>query len=123
MAYAVKTLNLDHDMEVKIVIFDTNGNRRFDSLSQVYIEGAHAVIVVYDITDEDSFETARSWVERLQEESNPNIFVALVGNKADLASARIVKYEVIYVCCKVHVHVRRSNFMMLNLSCNCVRLY
>ena len=58
---------------------------------------------MYDITNEDTFEIALSCVERLQELSRPNIFVALLGNKADLVGARMVKYEVIHVCCKVHV--------------------
>ena len=89
-------------MKVKIAIWDTAGSERYDSMSLYYCRGAQAAIVVYDITNEDTFETARSWVERLQE-IRPIVFVALVGNKADLASARMVKYEVIHVCCKVHV--------------------
>ena len=97
-----ETLNLDHDMEVKIRIWDTIGHESFDISSQFYCRRAHAVIVVYDITNEDTFKKAKTWVERLQELSRPNVFVAVVGTKADLASARMVKYEVfIHVGCKV----------------------
>ena len=89
-------------MKVRIAIWDTTSCELDDCISLYICRGAQAAIVVYDITNEDTFERARSWVERLQE-IRPDVFVALVGNKADLASARMVKYEVIHVCCKVHV--------------------
>ena len=82
---------------MKIGIWDTAGNERFDSVSAMYCRGAHAAIVVYDITQEKSFWKARSWLQRLQYEATPNIFKALVGNKADFVSKREVEYKVICV--------------------------
>ena len=57
-----------------------------------------AVFIVYDITQQDSLGNAREWLDIVQSESGPNIFKALVGNKADLGSERTVSYKVICVC-------------------------
>ena len=93
--FHTKRVHLDHDRDVKIGILDTAGIERSDTLSAMCCRRAHAAIVVYDITQKNSFYKARSWFERLPCHANPNIFKALVGNKADLVSKRDVEYEVI----------------------------
>ncbi len=60
----------------------------------MYYRGAQAAIVVYDITNQDTFMRAKTWVKELQRQASPNIVIALAGNKADLASKRMVEYEV-----------------------------
>jgi len=78
----------------------------------MYYRGAQAAIVVYDITNQvvadselvlsyseifffkESFAKAKNWVKELQRQANPNIVIALSGNKADLAAKRVVEYEV-----------------------------
>ncbi|ROT62985.1 Rab GTPase [Penaeus vannamei] len=52
-----------------------------------------AAIVVYDITNQDTFGRAKTWVKELQRQASPNIVIALAGNKADLANKRMVEYE------------------------------
>ena len=79
---------------VKYEIWDTAGQERYRGLIPVYCRGAHAVLVVYDISDETSFEGAKNWLRQLEQETSPNRVVALLGNKADLASKREVDYEV-----------------------------
>ncbi|VDP24037.1 unnamed protein product [Soboliphyme baturini] len=59
----------------------------------MYYRGAQAAIVVYDITNQESFTKAKNWVRELQRQANPNIVIALAGNKADLANKRMVEYE------------------------------
>ena len=83
---------------MKLDIWDTAGAAIFDSWSSRLCDGAHAIIVVYDITKEPSFERAKNWVRKIQEMAIPKIFLALVGNKADLEANRKVKREV--VCLK-----------------------
>merc|ERR1712168_1667172 len=63
------------------------------SLAPMYYRGAQAAIVVYDITNADTFERAKSWVKELQRQASPNIVIALSGNKADLTTNRIVEYD------------------------------
>jgi GTPase SAR1 family protein len=56
----------------------------------MYYRGAAAAIVVYDITNYDSFLRAKQWVKELQRQGNTNIVIALAGNKADLSDKRKV---------------------------------
>lgn len=56
----------------------------------MYYRGAAAAIVVYDITNAESFKGAKSWVKELQRRGDPSVIIALAGNKADLASRRKV---------------------------------
>ena len=60
----------------------------------MYYRGAAAAIVVYDITNKESFNGAKSWVKELQRRGDPNVVIALAGNKADLHNKRRVEIEV-----------------------------
>ncbi|KAK9106442.1 hypothetical protein Syun_022453 [Stephania yunnanensis] len=59
----------------------------------MYYRGAAAAIIVYDITSMDSFTRAKKWVQELQKQGNPNMVMALAGNKADLEDKRKVTTE------------------------------
>lgn len=59
----------------------------------MYYRGAQAAIVVYDITNQDTFGRAKTWVKELQRQASPNIVIALAGNKQDLANKRMVEFE------------------------------
>jgi len=91
-AFLTQTVCLD-DTTVKFEIWDTAGQERYHSLAPMYYRGAQAAIVVYDITNADTFERAKSWVKELQRQASPNIVIALAGNKADLTTNRIVEYD------------------------------
>lgn len=91
-AFLTQTLCLD-DTTVKFEIWDTAGQERYHSLAPMYYRGAQTAIVVYDITSQDSFAKAKTWVKELQKQANPNIVIALSGNKADLANKRMVEYD------------------------------
>ena len=79
---------------VKFDIWDIAGNDRFDELSASLCRRCQASIVVYDITNVESFSRAKQWIQELQSKISPGIFIALVGNKNDLANRREVEYEV-----------------------------
>jgi small GTP-binding protein len=81
------------DFTVKFEIWDTAGQERYHSLAPMYYRGAAAAIVVYDITNRQSFVRAKSWVRELQRQGNPNIVIALAGNKLDLEEQRKVEVE------------------------------
>ena len=65
---------------------------RYRSLAPMYYRGASAAIVVYDITNKDSFNGAKSWVKELQRRGDPNVVIALAGNKSDLEHKRAVSH-------------------------------
>jgi len=91
-AFLTQTVSVN-DFVVKFEIWDTAGQERYHSLAPMYYRGAAAAIVVYDITNRQSFVRAKSWVKELQRQGNPNIVIALSGNKLDLADQRKVEIE------------------------------
>uniref|UniRef100_A0A3Q2YSH7 small monomeric GTPase n=1 Tax=Hippocampus comes TaxID=109280 RepID=A0A3Q2YSH7_HIPCM len=91
-AFLTQTVSLD-DVTVKFEIWDTAGQERYHSLAPMYYRGAQAAIVVYDITNTDTFVRAKNWVKELQRQANPNIVIALAGNKADIADKRAVEHQ------------------------------
>eukprot|EP00163_Fabomonas_tropica_P033403 TRINITY_DN875_c0_g1_i1.p1 TRINITY_DN875_c0_g1~~TRINITY_DN875_c0_g1_i1.p1 ORF type:complete len:214 (-),score=60.73 TRINITY_DN875_c0_g1_i1:416-1057(-) len=88
-AFLTQTVSLN-DTTVKFEIWDTAGQERYHSLAPMYYRGAAAAVVAYDITNRDSFNRAKAWVKELQRQGNPNIVIALAGNKADLDAKRKV---------------------------------
>ena len=66
----------------------------------MYYKGAKAIIVVFDITNKDSFEGANKWIDEI-EESNKSCFTFLVGNKIDLISNRAISENTIDEFCKM----------------------
>lgn len=76
-AFLTQTVALD-DATVKFEIWDTAGQERYRSLAPMYYRGAAAAIIVYDITNPDSFAGAKSWVKELQRRGDTNVVIALV---------------------------------------------
>jgi len=76
------------DITVKFEIWDTAGQERYRSLAPMYYRGASAAVIVYDVTNKDSFDGAKSWVHELQGVNrSDNLVIALAGNKADLVES------------------------------------
>ena len=91
-AFLTQTLHVDGDT-MKFEIWDTAGQERYHSLAPMYYRGANAAVIVYDITSIDSFERAKKWVTELDKQAQPEIVIALVGNKTDLQTQRQVQKE------------------------------
>ncbi len=89
-AFLTASVALD-DITVKLEIWDTAGQERYHSLAPMYYRGAAAAIVVYDITNRDSFGRSKLWVQELQRQGKQNMVIVLVGNKLDLADQRQVE--------------------------------
>ncbi|KAI0157498.1 rab protein [Xylariaceae sp. FL1272] len=71
----------------RLNIFDTAGQERFRTLSTSYYRGAHAVILVYDISNRKSFATMEKWCEEARINANPEAVLYLVGSKLDKVSS------------------------------------
>eukprot|EP00252_Welwitschia_mirabilis_P015387 TRINITY_DN33815_c0_g1_i1.p1 TRINITY_DN33815_c0_g1~~TRINITY_DN33815_c0_g1_i1.p1 ORF type:complete len:203 (+),score=49.72 TRINITY_DN33815_c0_g1_i1:263-871(+) len=93
-SFLSQTIALQDSTTVKFEIWDTAGQERYASLAPLYYRGASAAVVVYDITCMETFQKAQFWVKELQKHANPDIVMALVGNKADLEEKRSVAREV-----------------------------
>ena len=78
---------------MKLQIWDTAGQERFRTITSSYYRGAHGIIVVYDVTDAESFNNVKQWLSEIDRYANENVNKLLVGNKSDLTSKRAVDYE------------------------------
>ncbi|KAK7843368.1 ras-related protein rhn1 [Quercus suber] len=92
-AFFSQTLAVN-DATLKFEIWDTAGQERYHSLAPMYYRGAAAAIIVYDITNAESYARAKKWVQELQKQGNPTMVMALAGNKTDLEDKRKVTAEV-----------------------------
>lgn len=87
--YLDKRLNVGK-RSVKLMIWDTAGQERFHSLAPIYYRDANGALLVYDITDRDSFTKVRHWVKELRKIVGKNIVLVIAGNKADMEKKRQV---------------------------------
>ncbi|KAJ8440617.1 hypothetical protein Cgig2_031034 [Carnegiea gigantea] len=78
---------------IKAQIWDTAGQERYRAVTSAYYRGALGAVVVYDITNRQSFNHVTRWVEELRDRTDGSIVIMLVGNKADLSSQREVPTE------------------------------
>eukprot|EP00301_Raphidiophrys_heterophryoidea_P027846 c9850_g1_i1.p1 GENE.c9850_g1_i1~~c9850_g1_i1.p1 ORF type:complete len:205 (-),score=51.91 c9850_g1_i1:349-963(-) len=85
----VHSLEID-GRSVRLQIWDTAGQERFRSISSTYYRGAHGIVIVYDITNPESFNNVSRWLADVAKFAKGNVNKILVGNKLDLASARQV---------------------------------
>ena len=90
-SYLTKTATID-GITYDLNIWDTAGQELYRSLTPMYYRNAHAAIVVFDITNRQSFSAARRWIEELRG-TGENSFVIIVGNKIDLEDARQVSEQ------------------------------
>merc|ERR1712010_361996 len=87
-----KTMYLE-DRTVRLQLWDTAGQERFRSLIPTYIRDSTVAVVVYDITNVNSFEQVTRWVEDVRAERGNDVIIVLVGNKTDLADKRHVSID------------------------------
>lgn len=90
--FKIRTINVDEKV-CKLQIWDTAGQERFKTITSSYYKGAHGIIVVYDITDRDSFNAVHTWMSEIEKYTQDNITRILVGNKTDLENKRAVSFE------------------------------
>jgi small GTP-binding protein len=78
---------------VELQLWDTAGQERYRSLVSVYYRNSVAVLVVYDITNRDSFKSVPGWIEAFRSVAGTENAVFVVGNKSDLRDRRTVTFE------------------------------
>jgi Ras-related protein Rab-1A len=88
----IRTLELD-GKTVKLQIWDTAGQERFRTITSSYYRGAHGIIVVYDVTDQESFNNVKQWMNEIDRYANEKVNKMLVGNKCDLTSKKVVQTD------------------------------
>jgi len=81
------------DRTVRLQLWDTAGQERFRSLIPSYIRDSSVAVVVYDITNRNSFLNTAKWIDDVRTERGTDVVMMLVGNKTDLADKRQVSVE------------------------------
>lgn len=89
--FKIRTIDLD-GKTIKLQIWDTAGQERFRTITSSYYRGAHGIIVVYDCTDQESFNNVKTWLEEIDRYACDNVNKLLVGNKSDLHTKKVVDY-------------------------------
>ena len=79
--------------KVKLQIWDTAGQERFKTILASYFRGANGILLIYDITDRESFESLTHWLNEIEKNANKNIKILLIGNNCDLEEQRQVSYQ------------------------------
>jgi Ras-related protein Rab-11A len=90
--FMTKGLKIDN-RDVKVQIWDTAGQERFRAISRSIYHGAKGAMLVYDITNKQSFDNIPNWLNELVSHVSPSTVIMLIGNKCDLEHLRAVKKE------------------------------
>ena len=86
-AYQQQTILLDNGSKIKFHVWDTTGDERFKSMTNLYYRDAQVAIITYDITNESTFSSIDFWIQELKYKvENDNMILCLVGNKCDVSS-------------------------------------
>jgi len=91
--YKYKCITLKEGKNIKLQIWDTAGQERFRTIAKSYYKGAHGIILMYDVTDQKSFDSIKKWLEQIKEEAPNKVSVLLVANKIDIEKRIITKED------------------------------
>ncbi|KAG9398593.1 GTP-binding protein of the rab [Aphanomyces cochlioides] len=90
--FKVKTIELD-GKTIKLHVSDIAGQERFRDVATNYFHGAHGILVVYDVTDSESFQHVKEWLDEIDKKASEHVNKLLVGNKSDLTAERAVSTD------------------------------
>jgi small GTP-binding protein len=91
-SFSSKRVEID-EKNILFHIWDTAGQEKYRSLAPMYYRGAAAAVIVYDITDPESFEKMKGWIQELKRLASPGITLAVVGNKCDMEESREINTD------------------------------
>ncbi|XP_021285725.1 GTP-binding protein YPTM2-like isoform X2 [Herrania umbratica] len=112
--FKIRTVEQD-GKTIKLQIWDTAGQERFRTITSSYYRGAHGIIIVYDVTDQESFNNVKQWLSEIDRYASENVNKLLVGNKCDLTANKVVSYETAKMNLAFHLW-RLAQKMLLMLS-------
>ena len=82
-----------NEKSIKLMIYDTAGHERFRTLSKNQISSTKGILIVYDVTEKESFDALNFWMKSFKENANKNAICLIIGNKIDLENKRVIGYD------------------------------
>jgi Ras-related protein Rab-8A len=86
--YKIRTVEVN-GKRIKLQIWDTAGQERFRTITSAYYRGAMGIMLVYDVSDERSFNNIRNWIRNVEQNATEGVNMILVGNKSDMGEKRV----------------------------------
>ncbi|XP_050730366.1 ras-related protein Rab-8A-like isoform X2 [Eriocheir sinensis] len=90
--FKIRTIELD-GKKIKLQIWDTAGQERFRTITTAYYRGAMGIMLVYDITNEKSFDNIKNWIRNIEEHASADVEKMILGNKCDVNDKRQVSRD------------------------------
>ncbi|XP_031638389.1 ras-related protein Rab-37 [Contarinia nasturtii] len=90
--FRTKIVQLDNT-RVKLQIWDTAGQERFRSVTHAYYRDAHALLLLYDVTNKTSFDNIRAWLVEIHEYAQDDVVILLLGNKSDCPDRQVKRED------------------------------
>ena len=90
--FKIKTFEID-SKKIKMQIWDTAGQERFKNIVASYYRGANGILLIYDVSDKDSFKNLSNWLIEIEKNASKNVLKILIGNKSDLEDKRVITYN------------------------------
>jgi Ras-related protein Rab-8A len=90
--FKIRTIELD-GKRIKLQIWDTAGQERFRTITTAYYRGAMGILLVYDVTDERSFNNIRNWFSNIEQHASEGVNKILIGNKCDWVEKKVITKE------------------------------
>ncbi|RPD55675.1 GTP-binding protein ypt1 [Lentinus tigrinus ALCF2SS1-7] len=91
--FKIRTIELE-GRTVKLQIWDTAGQERFRTIAAAYYRGAHGIIMVYDVTDNETFANVKGWMQEIERYASEGVKKLIIGNKSDLVEKKVVEYSI-----------------------------
>eukprot|EP00474_Spongospora_subterranea_P008583 CRZ09041.1 hypothetical protein [Spongospora subterranea] len=88
--FKIKTIDLE-GKRIKLQIWDTAGQERFRTITTAYYRGAMGILLVYDVTDEQSFLNIRNWIRNIEQHAADSVNKILIGNKCDMTEDKKIE--------------------------------
>ena len=91
--FQLKVVNVNNTTQAKLSIWDTCGDEKFRAITRQYYNDAHGILLIYDISNRDTFDDIEKWVEDIKNSAPADCAIFLIGNKSDLIDKRQVTYQ------------------------------
>ena len=91
--FKIKSINIDPLTSVQITIWDTCGQEKYKSITKQYFEDVDGIILIYDVSDINSFKDLNKWLIEIKKNCLKNVSIILCANKIDIATKNISSEE------------------------------